>query len=193
MFKWLQKKKATQNDNEMTFESLAANLKRQKQDQAPTPARASNAYIGQVIQHTLYHAITNNTFVGSLNDDPDFNITTFPDGVAFASNIKESVGALQERISTGLMFAHVPVAHVAMVASPAAIEFNLRQQPNWTPSKTDEKGIITEFKTEIVIDQPAFTAKFSFSAAESNKVKIEPKGGYVPGTIMTISISGAKK
>ncbi len=193
MFRWLRKKKMTPVEADLWFANLASKVDSRFADRDAMSHRASNAYISQVIQRTLYHAITYNTFVRSLNADPDFTITTFPDGVAFASNIKENVSAIQERISTGLMFAHVPVAHVAMVASPAAIEFNLRQQPNWTISKTDENGAITEFRAEIDIDQPAFTAKIRFSAAESNKLKIEPTGSDLPGTIMTISINVVAK
>ena len=193
MLKWFRKGATAPDENKNTSGSSAAKSEAVEQNEEAMPHRADNAYITTVIQHTLYHAITKHTFVGSLNGDSDFRNTELPDGVTFASNTKKNIAALQEKRSTGLMFAHVPVAHVAMVASPAAIEFNLRQLPNWEPSKLDDDGMISEFKARIDVDQPDFTAMFQFTATQSSRVRVEPKGSDLPGTIMTIAIKVSPK
>jgi hypothetical protein len=188
MFRFFNRKPAKTNALPANPQAIVDSV----QSPSQTAAAERASYASQVIQNSLYHAIMHNTFVGSLNRDWDFGMITMPDGVAFASNIKKGVGAVQERTSTRLMFEALPVAYLAEVASPAAIEFNLRQQPKWTMSEIDEKGKIVAFKTEIVIDQSQFIATFRFTASEA-KVKVSPTAEEVPGSTMTISIEVSAK
>jgi len=144
-------------------------------------------YISEVIHHSLVHAINRNTFVGSLDGDSDFEVTMMPDGVAFASNTVENVSALQDRFSTGLMFAHVQPVQVAFVAAPPIIGQVFGQPFEFSPTETDASGAISTFGGELVVDRPEFMAVFAFTIAEAD-VRVTPNGVDIPGTIMTIAV-----